>query len=77
MIVGKMYAANITFGDDGTVAMQAYVTMVDDTLGVLGPRVVPETDPATIAQVTAFVEAQLPALSVDAGFPITLNGQGV
>jgi hypothetical protein len=71
MIIGKLYAANLSITPTG-VSMTAHVNMSDDKLGDLGPRTISEIDPAVVAQVMLFVEQMLPMLSANAGFPVSL-----
>jgi hypothetical protein len=76
MITGRFLNGNIRVTDDGQVRLAAEVALVDDVLGPLASRNLSPTDPAVEAQVRAFIEASLPALSAFAGFPITLPTGG-
>lgn len=70
-IYGEMAVGRIVIQGD-RVILEAGVNLIDETLGVVGSRLLQPTDPAIEAQVKAFIEAYLPMLSAFAGFPITL-----
>ena len=54
------------------VILEAGVNLVDEKLGVVGSRLLQPSDPAVEAQVRAFIQASLPALSAFAGYAITM-----
>ena len=58
------------------VILEAGVNLVDEKLGVVGSRLLQPSDPAVEAQVRAFIQASLPALSAFAGYEITMPGSG-
>jgi len=58
------------------VILEAGVNLVDQKLGVVGSRLLQPADPMVEAQVRAFIEASLPALSAFAGYEITLPTGG-
>jgi hypothetical protein len=72
MITGRFFNGNIRVTDDGQVRLAAEVALVDDVLGPLASRNLSPTDPAVEAQVRAFIEASLPALSAFAGYEVTM-----
>lgn len=55
----------------GAAALTAVVELIDDALGPVGVRREPVTDPTIVAQVVAFTDALLPALSAQMGFTVT------
>jgi hypothetical protein len=70
--IGHFINGNIRVTSDGQVRLAAEVLLVDDVLGPLASRNLAPSDPAVEAQVRAFIEASLPALSAFAGYEITL-----
>ena len=54
------------------VILEAGVNLVDEKLGVVGSRLLQPADPTVEAQVRAFIQASLPALSAFAGYAITM-----
>lgn len=54
------------------VILEAGVNLVDQKLGVVGSRLLQPADPMVEAQVRAFIEASLPALSAFAGYEVTM-----
>ena len=54
------------------VILEAGVNLVDEKLGVVGSRLLQPSDPAVEAQVRAFIQASLPALSAFAGYEVTM-----
>ena len=54
------------------VILEAGVNLVDEKLGVVGSRLLQPADPAVEAQVRAFIQASLPALSAFAGYEVTM-----
>ena len=71
-ITGTFLGGTVAVSSPGVVPMGASVQMTDSELGQVGPRSVPATDPATIAQVNATLQSMMPQLSLAAGFPITM-----
>ena len=71
-IVGIFLGGTVAVSSTGVLTMGASVQMVDSELGDVGQRIVPATDPATIAQVNATLQSMMPQLSIDAGFPVTM-----
>jgi hypothetical protein len=74
-ITGRLISGQIGVTPSG-VTLTAGIDLIDDTLGQVGHRALSPTDPMIEAQVRAFIEASLPALSAFAGFPITLPTGG-
>lgn len=54
------------------VILEAGVNLVDEKLGVVGARLLQPSDPMIEAQVRAFIEASLPALSAFADFEVRM-----
>jgi glycine cleavage system regulatory protein len=70
-IHGEIAVGRIVIQGD-RVILEAGVNLVDAKLGVVGSRLLQPSDPAVEAQVRAFIQASLPALSAFAGYEITL-----
>ena len=70
-ITGRLISGQIGITPTG-VTLTAGIDLIDDTLGQVGHRALSPTDPAIEAQVRAFIEASLPALSAFAGYAITM-----
>jgi hypothetical protein len=70
-ITGRLISGQIGVTPTG-VTLTAGIDLIDDTLGQVGHRALSPTDPMIEAQVRAFIEASLPALSAFAGYEITL-----
>jgi hypothetical protein len=71
-ITGRLVSGHIGISVDGATSLVAGIDLIDDVMGQVGHRAVTQDDPAVIAAVTAFIEQQLPALSVLAGCEVTL-----
>lgn len=71
-ITGRLVSGHIGIGLDGATSLVAGIDLIDDVMGQVGHKTVTQDDPAVIAAVTAFIEQQLPALSVLAGCDVTL-----
>ena len=70
-ITGRLITGQIAITPSG-VTLTAGVDLIDPVLGQVGHRALSPNDPAVEAQVRAFIEANLPALSAFAGYAITL-----
>ena len=70
-IHGEMSVGRIVIQGE-RVILEAGVNLVDEKLGVVGSRLLQPSDPLVEAQVRAFLQASLPALSAFAGYEITL-----
>ena len=70
-ITGRLISGQIGVTPDG-VTLTAGIDLIDPILGQVGHRALSPTDPAVEAQVRAFIEASLPALSAFAGYEITM-----
>jgi len=72
MITGVLTRAELVV-DAATagVSLVASVDLVDDVHGNLGARQHVVSDPAIVAQVTAFADAMLPTLSASMGLTVT------
>ena len=70
-ITGRLISGQIGVTPTG-VTLTAGIDLIDPVLGQVGHRALSPTDPAVEAQVRAFIEASLPALSAFAGYEITL-----
>jgi len=71
-IRGEMVSGHIGVSIDGATSLVAGIDLIDDAMGQVGHKAVTQDDPAVIAAVAAFIEQQLPALSVLAGCDVTL-----
>jgi hypothetical protein len=74
-ITGRLISGQIGVTPTG-VTLTAGIDLIDPILGQVGHRALSPTDPAVEAQVRAFIEASLPALSAFAGYEITLPTGG-
>jgi len=70
-ITGRLISGQIGVTPTG-VTLTAGIDLIDPVLGQVGHRALSPTAPAVEAQVRAFIEASLPALSAFAGYEITL-----
>jgi hypothetical protein len=70
-ITGRLISGQIGVTPTG-VTLTAGIDLIDDTLGQVGHRALSPTDPMIEAQVRAFIEASLPALSAFAGYEVTM-----
>ena len=70
-ITGRLISGQIGITPHG-VTLTAGIDLIDPVLGQVGHRALSPTDPAVEAQVRAFIQASLPALSAFAGYEVTM-----
>lgn len=68
---GMLTNANVILTPSGT-SMGFSVLISDDALGPIGTNAYQVTDPATVAQVEAYIAAMLPTIEAQVGIPVTL-----
>jgi len=71
-ITGRFVAGHVGISLAGVTSLTASVDLMDDVMGQVGHRAVTVDDPAIAAAVTAFIAAQLPALSALTGCEVSL-----
>lgn len=68
---GILTNANVLLTTSGT-SMGYSVLISDDALGPIGTNSYQVTDPATVAQVEAYITAMLPTIEAQVGIPVSL-----
>ena len=71
-ITGRFVAGRVGISLQGVTSLTASIDLMDDGMGQVGHRAVTVDDPAMAAAVTAFIAAQLPALSALTGCEVSL-----